>query len=117
MKLVYHLLAVIFVVAWTLPIIAMAAAPASSQYLLYIGTYTKSPKSKGIYAYRFDSATGKVAALGLAAATANPSFIAFDPAGKHLYAVNEMASGRVSAFGIDAQSGKLTPLNFATSRD
>ena len=40
---------------------------------MFVGTYTKANgKSKGIYAYRFDSATGKAEPLGLAAETQAP---------------------------------------------
>ena len=48
-------------------------AATKSKYLVYIGTYTEK-KSKGIYAYRFDSATGQLSSLGLAAESVNPSF-------------------------------------------
>jgi 6-phosphogluconolactonase len=60
--------------------------------------------------------------LGLAAETSNPSFVAADPSGRFLYAVNEMgdykgqSSGAVSAFAIDRKSGKLSPLNQVASR-
>src|SRR6266581_8959087 len=53
------------------------AAPAGNKYLFYVGTYTEEgSKSKGIYAYRFDAATGQSTPLGLAAETTNPSFVA-----------------------------------------
>src|SRR5689334_18552963 len=80
-------------------------------YLVYVGTYT-GPNSKGIYAYRFDPATGQAASLGLVAETVNPSFVAIDPTRRFLYAVNEVSdyqgkkSGAVSAFVIDRASGK-----------
>ena len=38
---------------------------------MYVGTYT-GPNSKGIYAYRFDTATGQATPLGLVAETAEP---------------------------------------------
>ena len=53
-------------------------------YLVYVGTYT-GPTSKGIYAYRFTESSGKATPLGLVAETANPSFLAVDPARRHLY--------------------------------
>src|SRR5690242_12761239 len=59
-------------------------------YLMYVGTYT-GPASKGIYAYRFDAATGQSTSLGLAAETVNPSFLAVDRSRRFLYAVNEIA--------------------------
>ena len=99
-----------------------SAAPAG-KYLFYVGTYTEEgSKSKGIYAYRYDAATGEITALGLAAETTNPSFVAPSPDGKYLYAVNEVGnykgpnSGGVSAFSIDHATGKLTFLNEVASR-
>ena len=92
----------------------------AKHYLMYVGTYTNKG-SKGIYAYRYDSDSGKVEYLGLAAETENPSFLVADSAGKHLYAVNESqkykdeASGAVSGFSIDRKSGKLTAINQVSS--
>jgi 6-phosphogluconolactonase len=92
------------------------------QYLAYIGTYTTKTSSKGIYAYRFDAASGKLSAIGLAAESNDPSFVAVHPSGKYLYAVNEVgnfegrASGAVSAFAIDRKSGKLMFLNQVATR-
>lgn len=89
-------------------------------YTLFVGTYTQNG-SKGIYALHYDSATGKVGPVGLAAETANPSFLTVDRAGKFLYSVNELgnfrggASGAVSAFAIDRSSGKLRQLNQVAS--
>ncbi len=42
---------------------------------------------------------------------ANPSWLAFDPTGTHLYAANETAYGSVSAYSIDRANGQLTLLN------
>jgi 6-phosphogluconolactonase len=86
-------------------------------YFAYIGTYTRKQSSKGIYAYRFDAAAGKLTPVGLAAESADPSFLAVHPSGKYLYAVNEVdnfdgiRSGAVSAFAIDRKTGTLTLLN------
>jgi 6-phosphogluconolactonase len=41
----------------------------------------------------------------------NPSYLALDPTLRHLYSVNEMTEGQVSAFAVDQASGKLSPLN------
>jgi 6-phosphogluconolactonase len=96
-------------------------AAAKGEYLVYIGTYT-GPKSKGIYAYRFDAATGRLSSLGLVSETANPSFLAVRPSRRFLYAVNEISdykggnSGAVSAFVIDPGTHKLTFLNEVSSR-
>ena len=99
---------------------AKAAAP--KRYLAYIGTYTEKTKSKGIYAFRFDDASGKLSPIGAVAETENPSFLAVHRNGKYLYAVNETSkfgdedSGAVSAFSINRKTGKLTLLNQAPSR-
>ena len=104
-------------------LITTVAAAGDARYLFYVGTYTQDgSKSKGIYAYRFDPATGESTPLGLAAETTNPSFVAIHPNGRFLYAVNELGnyqgpnSGGVSAFSIDRQTGKLTFLNEVRSR-
>src|SRR5579864_2163515 len=102
---------------------ASAAEPQKGKYLFYVGTYTQDGStSKGIYAYRFDAATGQSTSLGLAAETTNPSFVALHPSGRFLYAVNELGnykgpnSGGVSAFSVDRATGKLTFLNEVPSR-
>ncbi len=93
----------------------------NKSYILFVGTYTKGA-SKGIYAYRYDSASGQLTPIGLAAETVNPSFLTVDPSRKFLYAVNEVqdykgeASGAVTAFAIDRKSGKLSRLNEVASR-
>jgi 6-phosphogluconolactonase len=92
----------------------------SDHMRIYIGTYT-SGKSKGIYSAQFDTASGKLGALELAAETKNPSFLALHPNGRFLYAVSEMDNtggkpgGAVAAFTVDAKTGKLTPLNQQSS--
>jgi len=90
-----------------------ANAPAANhQYLVFVGTYTTKTESKGIYAYEFDSDTGKLSPKGVAAETPDPSWVAVHPSGKFLYAANEAGkTSTVSAFAIDAKAGKLTLLN------
>lgn len=89
-------------------------------YFVYVGPYT-GPKSQGIYVYKFESATGKLTPLGLAAESTNPSFLAVHPNHRFLYAANEIGnfagqkSGGVSAFAIDRKTGKLTLLNEVAS--
>ena len=127
MKLLRYSLAVtLFVIPILFPVPSAVHAESGgtqAKYTLYIGTYTEgASKSKGIYAYRFDAETGQATSLGLVADTANPSFVALHPSGKYLYAVNELQnykgpnSGGVSAFSIDAATGKLTFLNEVPSR-
>lgn len=120
MKLICYL-TVFAAVLFAAPLSRGADRSSKSDFLVYIGTYTRA-KSKGIYSWRFNAATGKLTPLGLAAESASPSFLAVHPNGKFLYAVNEIPgsdgqkSGNVSSFAIDRDSGKLTPLNKASSR-
>jgi 6-phosphogluconolactonase len=84
--------------------------------LVYVGTYTKG-ESEGIYAFRLDPASGALSPAGLAARSDQPSFLALHPGRRHLYAVNEVEemngekTGSVSAFEIDAATGRLGFLN------
>src|ERR1700760_234824 len=66
---------------------ARAAAPA--ECFVYIGTYTGA-KSKGVYLYRMDMATGNLTPQGLVAEAPNPTFLDIDPSGKILYAADEI---------------------------
>jgi 6-phosphogluconolactonase len=91
--------------------------------LIYVGTYTTDAKAKGIYAYRFQPATGTVTPLGLVAETPSPAFLAVHPNRRFLYAANEHDGddrpghdNTVSAFAIDRKTGKLTLLNQTSSR-
>ena len=91
---------------------ACTQTPANQKFLVYVGTYTDKTESKGIYAFDFDSSTGKLSPRGLAAETPNPSWVAIHPNGKWVFAANESGKqSTISAFSIDAQTAKLTFLN------
>jgi 6-phosphogluconolactonase len=84
---------------------------------IYAGTYTGG-ESRGIYRIDLDGATGRVVSgPELAAASENPSYLAFHPNGRVLYAVNEIGNfrggrtGAVSAFTVDPTTGSLALLN------
>jgi 6-phosphogluconolactonase len=115
------ILLLVIVIALAPSMLQPAARPAEQKYLVYVGTYTNHG-GKGIYAFRLDSATGKPTSLGLAAETAEPSFLGADSSNRFLYAVNETANyngqptGAVSAFAIDPKTGKLSFLNEVSSR-
>lgn len=115
-------LVVFTALAFSAPAQDKAKPPAPKRYLAFIGTYTEKTKSKGIYAFRFEDASGKLSPIGVAAESINPSFLALHPNGKYLYAVNETGefgdekSGAVSAFSIDRKTGKFTLLNQVASR-
>jgi 6-phosphogluconolactonase len=79
-----------------------------TKYLVYIGTY-----GKGVYAFRFDSASASVEPLGMVGAVVNPSWVTAGRDYKHLYAVSELdkVQGAIAAFGINRKTGALTVLN------
>lgn len=76
--------------------------------ILYVGTYTTSGKSEGIYLYGMDNVDGTLTRYN-AFKSVNPSFLAINRRRRFLYAVNEVGnyldkdkpSGAVSAFAID----------------
>jgi 6-phosphogluconolactonase len=96
-------------------LLAASCVPATGQWFAYVGTYTRQT-SKGIYAWRFEAAGGKLTPLGLAAETSNPTFLAVAPSQRFLYAANEDKVGTISAFAIDPANGRLRPLNSVPSR-
>lgn len=79
---------------------------------LFIGTYTNTGKSEGIYSYLFDINTGDARLLSKAL-TQNPSYLTISRNRQFLYSVNQEYSDHdgISAFKIDAVSGKIEFLN------
>ena len=100
----------------TLVLLFCALATFASECFVYFGTYT-GEKSRGIYGARLNSDTGKLSKPELVAEIQNPSFLAVHPSKKFLYALGEVndttgkSGGRISAFSLDAEDGKLIPLN------
>jgi 6-phosphogluconolactonase len=84
---------------------------------VYVGTYTREGKSKGIQKMLFSD--GVIKSVELAVETENPSFLAIHPTKKWLYSVNVNTTaaeeGHISAFAI-GPDGKLTLLNQVVSK-
>jgi 6-phosphogluconolactonase len=95
--------------------LAPAAPTPTGPAAFYVGTYAGA-NVPGIYRCRLERADGSLARLDAARAGSNPSFLAFHPNGRTLYAVNELPGGRgqpqaaVSAFKPDDE-GPPTFLN------
>jgi len=101
-----------FALSCSLAILPAFPQKQDPKFLVFVGTYTHETNSKGIYAYEFDSETGKLTARGLAAETLDPSWLVIHPNGKWAYAANESGKqSAISAFSIDTKSAKLTLLN------
>ena len=95
--------------------------PAKARFV-YVGTYTfpgtapggtHQSQALGIYLFRMNPSDGGLTPLQLQPfiMAPNPSFLAFDPGLRHLYSVNEMTDGGVSAYVINQTNGTLTFLN------
>ena len=90
-------------------------------FTLFIGSYTKSGTSRGIYRATVDRHSLRFGEATLAATTSEPSFLVLAPNGRTLVAVNELLTldgepaGSVSAFAYDRASGMLTPTGSARS--
>jgi 6-phosphogluconolactonase len=89
--------------------------------LLLVGTQTGAT-SKGVYAYGFDSVSGELKKVGLAAAAANPTFLIMTPDRKTVIVANELEefggqkSGAVSTFSLDPATGTMTQLSQQASK-
>ncbi len=78
-------------------------------------------EGEGIYIFEADLATGALERVGVMPNAANPWWIAIHPSGRFLYSANEISaiagetSGSISAYGIDAATGKLNHLGTVSS--
>jgi 6-phosphogluconolactonase len=123
MKITRRILASLLIAVAPLLLFSATLDPGknSSQFLAFIGTYTNKTDSKGIYSFRFDTKTGQLTPIGVAAQTPDPSFLAVSANEKYLYAVNELptfegkSSGAVTSYSLDKKTGQLTQLNQAPS--
>jgi len=95
------------------------AQKSTAEFFVYVGSYTAAT-SKGIYAWKFNPASGALASVGLVAEMPNPAHVWVSPSGKFLYAVNwqgtdAVPGDTVNAFAINARTGALTFLNTVSS--
>ncbi len=103
---------------------SVPAQKPAGDYLVLVGSYTQpnattTSASKGIYAFSFDSKSGTLSPLGLAAEIANPAHVWASPNGKFLYSVTWQSPDKmdtVSAFRIDHQTGRLTLINKVSAK-
>jgi len=62
-----------------------------------------------------DMATGALKPSSTSDGGKNPTYLAWHPSRKYMYAVNELGQGSVTAFAINPQDGALTKINDAPS--
>src|SRR5580704_17724625 len=88
---------------------------AQNEFWVYIGTATHPPsKSKGIYLYRLDAASGRITEQALAAEIGDPGWQKISSGGKFLYTVATAQNHRrsiVAAYSVDSRTGALKWLN------
>jgi len=102
---------------------AALALPPRRPILAYVGSYS-SPQGpegshgngQGIYLFQLNQETGALSPRAVFPNPANPSWLAFEATGTHLYAANETADGSVSAYSIEPAKGQLALLNTVSSQ-
>ncbi len=80
--------------------------------LVFVGTYTRSGRSRGIHTFEYDPPSGKFSPLAITDLE-DPSFLAFDPTRRLLFSVIEglgRDAGGAASFRIE-DSGQLTQLS------
>src|SRR5688572_8758458 len=93
--------------------IVLVSAQRSSDYLVYIGSYTNTGAAKGIYVSEFDSRSGAVTAPRLVAEAVSPNQVWAAPNGRYLYAANwqgmadTVPANTITAYAIDKRTGAL----------
>ena len=88
-----------------------------NKILYYIGTYTWK-ESKGIYGTYKDPVTGQFSQPELFAELVSPTYMVFNNKGTVLYANSETVdrtNGKVAAYAIDSETGKLNKINEITA--
>jgi 6-phosphogluconolactonase (cycloisomerase 2 family) len=87
--------------------------PQGGSMFAYVGSRTtreRNARGDGISVFRVDQDSARLELVQVVRDLVNPSFLALDKAGKHLYTVHGDTSD-ISAFRVDAGSGKLAFLN------
>src|SRR6185436_12825999 len=86
---------------------AHSKANTPGELTVYIGTYTTSTKSEGIYIYRLNMSNGALKHFKTIKGVVDPSYLTIDRKRRFLYVVNEVSqfegkqSGAISSFAID----------------
>ena len=82
------------------------AAQESRVPVVYVSGYRPE-----ISIFRLDTPNGTLTRIGKADGGQQPSFLAWNPGARFLFAVNETDPGRVRSFAIDQATAALTPIN------
>src|SRR5664279_5614589 len=88
-------------------------ARTSRPLFAYVGSYTtpeRGGQGNGINVYRVDRRSGAFTHVQHLGGLENPSFLALNKAGSHLYSVHGDRT-EANAFTVDPQTGHIAPLN------
>lgn len=101
--------------AATAPVAGMhpVTAPGPNSYFAYVGCRTsreRNARGDGISVFNVDATTGRWRPVQLLPGLLNPSFLAVSRDKRFLYTVHGDSS-EISAFTIDAATGRIAPLN------
>ncbi len=97
-------------------LVYLSGSAQAKKEILYVGTFSVRG-SQGVYAYSFDRVKRTLKLIQSVPSLESPSYLEIHPTGKFLYSVNRGKAevsdngGSVSAYGIDAKTGKLSGLN------
>jgi len=88
--------------------------------LVYVGTYTRTGRSEGMHVFERDPDSGRLSPLHTIA-QADPSFLAFSPDRRFLFAVSELNldegnGSEAFSYAIDQETGDLTALSHQVTR-
>lgn len=86
----------------------------AASFPIYLGTYTRTGPSRGIYLVRLDPATGALGAPELVAAAVDPAWVVVTPDRRFLYTLHG-AAAQALGFAIDPASGALAPVPGSTA--
>jgi 6-phosphogluconolactonase len=78
------------------------------EYLVLISGYDRTATT-----FSLNAESGALTKLASSDAGENPSYMAFSPSQNNVYATNELADGRVSAYALDHATGQLARINDA----
>ena len=93
---------------------SMRMDAASAPHRLYFGT-NGGGSSKGIYTATWDSSTGVIGPIALAAEVGSPTFLALSHRARFLYAVSELPEGNAAVTAYAVTKDALRKLNSQTT--
>lgn len=87
----------------------------TEDHIAAVGTYSAATE-EGVYTVAVDPETGSMRRLDTVAAGPDPTFVAFHPSGRYLYAaVREDGEGAIRSYEVDRSTGELTERDVAPS--